>query len=626
MPLHGIYPSIAQPTSAAAAEEAGPATLTYHPLEDLFEFEYVFDRTNPSNLTMSGDEIVAIANTGSAGSDGDMAPFASGHGDIGPEIKSAEAASGHLPGAKFYTDASGIRSMHVDFDSDITVRSAVCVWEVDHGLGTTPTTNSPFGIGNQDGNVDAAMLKWSNTTGDPYKWQGGNMRNTNVPLGDSSDDFRGLRILVYSWPGTGNRRLACWDSNTSTTYSSFNSSTKDVDRIIAGMRSQHNNGGSCRSLRGNLWLLGVTSAVLSQSEVNSLGRALCHMFSGNATAQSESDNLPLVWDDTDIDFSTDHDDFSHMPYCYCDVGQSDSNLTTSTDDETFSVASTDTLTIDSSSTLAAGDKIVVSTTGTLPTGLATSTDYFVHSRPTSTTIKLSSSYANVWAGTAISITSGTGSGVHTLSRTLVEKINCDTNAVRHFSPSGSNKLTYVESSGATAGALLGSAASSGSYSWTNASQQDDGSVIIVGRKHASGSSSGRACSIGSASGGDQYIEVGGSSGRVRAKFAGGLVTCASSFSDGELFVAYFTFDSSSGHQLHVYNCSSSVESWTSSSLDTSSAGEKFYERWQELGVQVGSRMEIMEAIFFEQYHNTANINNNCSALASTYGWTHSDLS
>ena len=622
--IFGITPTLPL-HAAAAAEEAGPATLTHHPLEDLFDFEYVYDWTNSSNLTMSGDEIVAIANTGSAGSDGDMAPFSSGHGDIGPEIKSAEAACGHLPGANFYQDSSGIRSLHVDFDSDITARSMVCVWEINHDFGTNPTANSPFGIGNQDGNVDMCILKWSNTTGNNYNWQGGSWRNTNVPIGDSSDDFRGLRIMVLSWPGSGNRRIACWDSNTSTTYSTLNSTTRDVDRIIAGMRVVAGDGGSCRSLRGTMWLLGVTSAVLSQSEVNSLGRALCHMFSGNATAQSESASLPLVWDDTDIDFSTDHDDFSHMPYAYIDTGQSADNLTTSTDAETFTVDATDTLTIASSSTVAAGDKLVVSTTGTLPTGLATSTDYFAHSRPTSTTIKLSSSYANGWAGTAMSITSGTGSGTHTLTRTLVDKIDCDTNAVRHFDPSGSNKVTYVESSGAQVGALLGSSASSGSYSWTNASEQDDGSIVIVGRKHSSASHTARSCSVGSASGGDQYIEFGGASGRARAKFAGGLVTCSSSFSDGELFVAYFTFDSASaGHELHVYD--TSTQTWTSSGADTSSTGEKFYERWQELGIEVGSKLEIMEAIFFEEAHTIANINTNCSALASAYGWTHSDLS
>ena len=103
------------------------------------------------------------------------------------------------------------------------------------------------------------------------------------------------------------------------------------------------------------------------------------------------------------------------------------------------------------------------------------------------------------------------------------------------------------------------------------------------------------------------------------------MTCTSSFSDGELFVAYFTFDSASaGHELHVYD--TSTQTWTSSGADTSSTGEKFYERWQELGVEVGSKLEIMEAIFFEQAHTIANINTNCSELASAYGWTHSDLS
>ena len=52
--IFGITPTLPL-HAAAAAEEAGPATLTYHPLEDLFDFEYVYDWTNSSNLTMSGD-------------------------------------------------------------------------------------------------------------------------------------------------------------------------------------------------------------------------------------------------------------------------------------------------------------------------------------------------------------------------------------------------------------------------------------------------------------------------------------------------------------------------------------------------------------------------------------------
>jgi len=62
-------------------------------------------------------------------------------------------------------------------------------------------------------------------------------------------------------------------------------------------------------------------------------------------------------------------------------------------------------------------RVQFTTTGTLPTGLATATDYYVI-KLTDTTISVATSYANAVAGTAVSITSGTGSGVHTLNTLL----------------------------------------------------------------------------------------------------------------------------------------------------------------------------------------------------------------
>ena len=61
-----------------------------------------------------------------------------------------------------------------------------------------------------------------------------------------------------------------------------------------------------------------------------------------------------------------------------------------------------------------GTKVVVSTTGTLPTGLSIETDYWAI-RQGATTIKVATSYLNAWSGTAVSITSGTGSGTHTVT-------------------------------------------------------------------------------------------------------------------------------------------------------------------------------------------------------------------
>lgn len=61
-------------------------------------------------------------------------------------------------------------------------------------------------------------------------------------------------------------------------------------------------------------------------------------------------------------------------------------------------------------------RVQVSTTTTLPAGLAAATDYYVI-KLSDTTIKLATSYANAVAGTAIDITS-TGSGTHTLNTLL----------------------------------------------------------------------------------------------------------------------------------------------------------------------------------------------------------------
>lgn len=66
-----------------------------------------------------------------------------------------------------------------------------------------------------------------------------------------------------------------------------------------------------------------------------------------------------------------------------------------------------------------GMKVQATTTGTLPTGLALATDYFVI-RISATTIKLASSLALAVAGTAIDIT-GTGTGTHTLTHTLTAR-------------------------------------------------------------------------------------------------------------------------------------------------------------------------------------------------------------
>lgn len=73
------------------------------------------------------------------------------------------------------------------------------------------------------------------------------------------------------------------------------------------------------------------------------------------------------------------------------------------------------------SNLLTGTRVRVSTTTTLPAGLAAATDYYLI-RLSNTTCSLATTYANAVAGTAIDITS-TGTGTHTISWLLPRYTN-----------------------------------------------------------------------------------------------------------------------------------------------------------------------------------------------------------
>lgn len=85
---------------------------------------------------------------------------------------------------------------------------------------------------------------------------------------------------------------------------------------------------------------------------------------------------------------------------------------------TVVASATDTLTLTSSGSnininLFPYTRVRFTTSGVLPTGISAATDYYVI-KLTDTTIKLGSTYANAVAGTAISITNGSGSGTNNL--------------------------------------------------------------------------------------------------------------------------------------------------------------------------------------------------------------------
>lgn len=98
------------------------------------------------------------------------------------------------------------------------------------------------------------------------------------------------------------------------------------------------------------------------------------------------------------------------------LGQSD----TFTADDTTDIC-TYTSTVNIPSNILVGTRVRLTTSWTLPAGLATATDYYVI-RTSSTTFKLATSYANAIAWTAINITS-TGTGTHTITWLLPRYTN-----------------------------------------------------------------------------------------------------------------------------------------------------------------------------------------------------------
>ena len=91
-----------------------------------------------------------------------------------------------------------------------------------------------------------------------------------------------------------------------------------------------------------------------------------------------------------------------------------------------------------------GMKVSVSTTGTLPAGLVSLTDYYVI-RASATTIKLATTLANAVAGTAIDLTAQ-GSGTHTLTHTHLQCAPLATRAARKSTQARSRKWRRIGTS------------------------------------------------------------------------------------------------------------------------------------------------------------------------------------
>jgi len=126
------------------------------------------------------------------------------------------------------------------------------------------------------------------------------------------------------------------------------------------------------------------------------------------------------------------------------------------------------------SNILTGTRVRLTTTTTLPAGLATATDYYVI-RVTDSTFKLATSYANAIAGTAINITDA-GTGTHTMTWLLprytngagVQAIFFNSNATAMGAATPNLSLGYTNSAQATSRATptvlpIGKTAASNSH-------------------------------------------------------------------------------------------------------------------------------------------------------------------
>lgn len=146
--------------------------------------------------------------------------------------------------------------------------------------------------------------------------------------------------------------------------------------------------------------------------------------------------------------------------------------------DTFTAdASTDVITMTSTtnipSNILTGTRVRLTTTTTLPAGLALATDYYVI-KVTDSTFKLATSYANAIAGTQINITDA-GTGTHTMSRLLP----------RYTNGAGLNAIFFNPASTA-----MGAATPNLSLGYTNSSQtasRATPTVLPVGKTAASNS-------------------------------------------------------------------------------------------------------------------------------------------
>ena len=166
-------------------------------------------------------------------------------------------------------------------------------------------------------------------------------------------------------------------------------------------------------------------------------------------------------------------------------------------------------------------RVQFTTSGTLPTGLSTATNYFVI-KLTDSTISVATSYANAVAGTVVSVTSGTGSGTHNLQTLLPRYTN------------GNGVQSMMWNTNATP---MGAATPNLSIGYTNSGQtasRATPTVLPVGKTAAE---NGMILYSGTGVGkyGPALPLQGGDSGIAQVD----TITCATSYVSGEFSVGLY---------------------------------------------------------------------------------------
>lgn len=150
---------------------------------------------------------------------------------------------------------------------------------------------------------------------------------------------------------------------------------------------------------------GTVGAFFSDDEITQACLEADSNVACQGYANSVNDSLANPFQVTTAPFA----DRDNVPFHHGDL----SKVEVSTSTQTFTAGASNVLTTATAHGWATGQLVTAITTSALPTGLTVLTNYYVIV-DTATTLKLATSVTNAFAGTAVAVTNGSGSGTNTL--------------------------------------------------------------------------------------------------------------------------------------------------------------------------------------------------------------------